>query len=248
MSLCCAAENGTTLSISYTSIKFFQKWVNTCKSLAQGQWVSAVHGPVAYHGYWTGVVAQMVKNLPAMWETQVWSLGWEDLLEKWMSTHSSILAWKIPWTEEPGGLQSMGLQRVKHNWATFTSLEGVEKGGEDGIQIKGTGVLFSNSQMELALISIQENKDKIKTWSGIHSPRNLPSLPQPHALPQHHALPHPSFSFPFLLCSPFPFSILFYFPLFPCPFFSLLSFLPAPFSSLRSVLFIHPFSPLLLSL
>ena len=142
----------------------------------------------------------MVKNLPAMWETQVWSLGWEDLLEKWMSTHSSILAWRSPWTEEPGGLQSMGLQRVRHDWATFTSLEGVDKGGEDGIQIKGTGVLFSNSQMELALIIIQENKNKIKTWPGIHSPRNLPSLPQPHALP------HPSFSFPFLLSSPFPFS------------------------------------------
>ena len=53
-----------------------------------------------------------------MWETQVQSLGQEDLLEKEMATHSSILAWKIPWTEEPGGLQSMGLQRVGHDWAT----------------------------------------------------------------------------------------------------------------------------------
>ena len=60
-------------------------------------------------------VAQMVKNLPAVQEIQVQSLGWEDLLEKGMATHSSILAWKIPWTEEPGGLQSMGLQRVRHN-------------------------------------------------------------------------------------------------------------------------------------
>ena len=51
-----------------------------------------------------------VKNPPAMQEMQVWSLGWEDLLEKEMAIHSSILAWKIPWTEEPGGLQSMGLQ------------------------------------------------------------------------------------------------------------------------------------------
>ena len=53
-------------------------------------------------------VAQMVKNLPAMQETQVQSVGWEDPLEKGMATHSSILAWKIPWTEEPGRLQSMG--------------------------------------------------------------------------------------------------------------------------------------------
>ena len=59
-------------------------------------------------------VAQIVKNLPAMQETQVRSLGWEDPLEKGMATHSSILAWRVPWTKEPGGLQSMGLQRVGH--------------------------------------------------------------------------------------------------------------------------------------
>ena len=63
----------------------------------------------------TSLVAQMVKHLPTMWETRVQSLGWEDLLEKEMATHSSILAWKIPWTEEPGRLQSMGLQRVGHD-------------------------------------------------------------------------------------------------------------------------------------
>ena len=61
------------------------------------------------------LVAQMVKRLPAMWETWVRSLGQEDSLEKEMATHSSILAWKIPWTEEPGRLQSMGLQRVRHD-------------------------------------------------------------------------------------------------------------------------------------
>ena len=57
-------------------------------------------------------VAQTVKHLPTKWETQIRSLGWEDLLKKEMATHSSILAWKIPWTKEPGGLQSMGSQRV----------------------------------------------------------------------------------------------------------------------------------------
>ena len=56
----------------------------------------------------------MVKNLPAMRETWVQSLGWEDPLEKGMATHSSILTWRIPWTEEPGWLQSMGLQKVIH--------------------------------------------------------------------------------------------------------------------------------------
>ena len=59
--------------------------------------------------------AQMVKNLPVMQETWVQSLGWEDSLEKGMATHSSILAWRIPWTEEPGGLQSMRSQTVGHN-------------------------------------------------------------------------------------------------------------------------------------
>ena len=57
----------------------------------------------------------MIKNPPAMQETQVLSLGWEDPLEKGMATHSSILAWRIPRTEEPGGLRSMGLQRVRHD-------------------------------------------------------------------------------------------------------------------------------------
>ena len=67
---------------------------------------------------WTSLVAQMVKLLPTMWETWVQSLGQEDPLEKETATHSSILAWKIPWMEEPGGLQSMGSQRVGHDWVT----------------------------------------------------------------------------------------------------------------------------------
>ena len=59
--------------------------------------------------------AQMVNNLPAIQETWVWSLGGEDPLEKGMATHSSMLSWRIPWTEEPGGLQSLGSHRVRHN-------------------------------------------------------------------------------------------------------------------------------------
>ena len=65
-------------------------------------------------------VAQMVKNPPAMQETWVQFLGWEDPLEKGMATCSNILAWRISWTEESGRLQSMGLQRIGHDWATFT--------------------------------------------------------------------------------------------------------------------------------
>ena len=61
------------------------------------------------------LVAQTVKNLHAMWETWIQSLGWEDPLEKGMATHSSMVSWRIPRTEEPGGLQSMGSQRARHD-------------------------------------------------------------------------------------------------------------------------------------
>ena len=71
---------------------------------------------------WSSLVAQMVKCLPAVQETRVRSLDQEDPLEKEMATHSSTLAGKIPWTEEPGRLQSMGSQRVGHDWATSLSL------------------------------------------------------------------------------------------------------------------------------
>ena len=64
--------------------------------------------------FWASLVAQTVKNLPVVLETWVRSLGWEDPLEEGMAAHSSIPAWRIPWTEEPGGLQSMGSPRVKH--------------------------------------------------------------------------------------------------------------------------------------
>ena len=64
---------------------------------------------------WASLVAQRLKRLPLIQETWVRSLGWEDPLEKEMTTHSSILAWRIPWTEKPGGLQSMGSQRVGYD-------------------------------------------------------------------------------------------------------------------------------------
>ena len=65
----------------------------------------------------------MVKNLPAVQQTWVWSLGWEDPMEEGMATHSSVLAWRIPWTEEPGGLQSMGSQRVRHDWSDLAGTQ-----------------------------------------------------------------------------------------------------------------------------
>ena len=72
----------------------------------------------------TSLVAQLIESLSAMWETWVRSLGWEDPLEKEMAAHSSTPAWRIPWTKEPGSLQSMGSQRIWHDWEAslhFTS-------------------------------------------------------------------------------------------------------------------------------
>ena len=73
---------------------------------------------INYRTNWVSLVAQMVNNLPTRWETCVPSQGWEDPLQKGMATNSSILAWRILWTEDPGGLQSIGSQRVGHDWVT----------------------------------------------------------------------------------------------------------------------------------
>ena len=76
---------------------------------------------LTYTKYQTSLVAQMVKNLPTIQETQVLSLDQEDALEKGMAVHSNILAWRIPWTEEPGKLQTMWSQRIRHNWDSNTT-------------------------------------------------------------------------------------------------------------------------------
>ena len=99
----------------FSTTRFFFFFLNPC--------FPSVLDYVRFYSYnRVSLVAQMVKNLSAMQATQVWSLGWEDPLEKEMVTHSSILAWRISWTEEPGGLQSMRSQRVWHDWVTNTYL------------------------------------------------------------------------------------------------------------------------------
>ena len=93
---------------------------------------------------WASLVAQLVRNPLASWETWVRSLGWGDSLEKGKVTHSSILAWRSPWTEELGGLQSMESQRVGHNWVTFTfTFRGLDV------------ILFQSNLMVLFYINIQ---------------------------------------------------------------------------------------------
>ena len=89
------------------------------------------------------LIALLVKNLPAMQETRVQFLGWEDPLEKEMATHSSILAWRIPQTEEPGRLQSMGLQESEHNLVT--------KSPSPELLLRESGTLHVNYLQELIL-------------------------------------------------------------------------------------------------
>ena len=94
----------------------------TVPRISQMQWSTSLrlraHSSEVFINYLASLVAQLVKNLPAMWNTWVQSLGLEDPLEKGKATHSSILTWRIPWT-----VWSMGSQRVRHDWATFTSYQ-----------------------------------------------------------------------------------------------------------------------------
>ena len=113
------------------------------------------------------LVAQMVKHLPAIWETWVWSLGWEDPLEEGMATHSSTLDWKIPLTEEPGRLQSMGSQRVEHDWGTSLSF--------NHILLKILQSFQSNRkefQIHITFTSAIKTLNNVKTsiiWCSMHS-------------------------------------------------------------------------------
>ena len=107
----------------------------------------------------SSLVAQRLKCLPPMWETQVWSLGREDPLEKEMATHSSILAWRIPWTEEPDRLQSTGSQRIGHDWATSLSLSSpnYDSRGDQGTLLKEASLWYETESYihwKLRLVSI----------------------------------------------------------------------------------------------
>ena len=111
----------SVLSVSLTAISGLHTWPFR-KFYVQSSSFPRTDGVILGHKIFTAsLVAQLVKNLLAVQETRVWSLGSDDPLEKEMATHSSILAWKISWTKEPRGLQYMELQRVRHDWATNTN-------------------------------------------------------------------------------------------------------------------------------
>ena len=127
----------------------------------------------------------MVKNLPAVQETWVWSLGREDPLEKEMAVHSIILVWRIPGTEEPGGLKPMGSQRVGHDWATNTFTFN-ELWGREGIKeilfkitskrIKYPGVNLTKKETDLYLKAIRWRKLKIQRYRKKPSALGLEDL------------------------------------------------------------------------
>ena len=115
----------------------------------------------------TSLVAQTVKRLSTMRETWVRALHWEDPLEKEMTVHSSTIASKIPWTEEPGRLQSMGSQRVGHNWATSLSLSHANKVIHRILQARLQQCRTENFQMyKLGFEEAEESEIKLPTSIG----------------------------------------------------------------------------------
>ena len=118
----------TQVSVSPTLVGRFFITGPPAKPRATVQWLKSEKKKLTLPNTITAsLVAQMVKHLPAMRETRVRFLGWEDPLEKEMTIHSSTLAWKILWMEEPDRLQSMGLQRVRHDWATSLHFNTITK-------------------------------------------------------------------------------------------------------------------------
>ena len=115
---CSACYFHTKIYYKYHVVKFQSQCFKVQLSITglyQNQEMGSYGSSFAITRQWASLLAQRVMRLSAMWETRVRSLSWEDPLQKEMATHSSTLAWKIPWMEEPGGEQSTGLQRVGHN-------------------------------------------------------------------------------------------------------------------------------------
>ena len=113
------------------------------------------------------MLAQRLKRLPAMQETWVLSLGRKDPLEKEMATHSSILAWRIPWTEKPGGLQSTGSQRVGHDWATSLSL------GYVGLSCSMWDLSLQSMDFSLVVAHGLKSTGPVAVAHGIRSPGSV---------------------------------------------------------------------------
>ena len=115
--LSCSLQDLPLQHVVSSSPTFLQTWARKRAKFSEPETVQKSRDACDL-GEMASLMAHLVKNSPAVLETKVWSPGWEDLMEKEMATHSSILAWEIPWTEEPGGLQSLWPQRVRHDLVT----------------------------------------------------------------------------------------------------------------------------------
>ena len=114
-------------------------------------------------------MVQTVKKLPAMWETWIRSLDWEDTLQKGMVTQYSILPWRIPWIEEPGELQFMGLQRVGHGWLTHTHTLTQESTSVPVLSLKTLSLILKTScKVGAIILGLQMRKTGLRkeTWLG----------------------------------------------------------------------------------
>ena len=118
------------------------------------------------------LIAQLVNYLPAMQDTRVWFLGQEDPLEKEMATHSGILAWRIPCTEEPDRLQSMGSQRVWHNWATSLSLSCIGEGNGKPLQCSCLENPRDGGAWWAAIYGVAQSRTWLKRLSSSSSSSN----------------------------------------------------------------------------
>ena len=121
------------------------------------------------------LVAQMIKNLPAVWETQVQSLCWENPLGKGMATHTSILAWTVPWTEEPGRLQSMGLQKVGLDWNDWQPTVGIYACKLISLKLLIFGVIHTPWVKHSGVSGLREGTAKIMV-NKLESVRETPIL------------------------------------------------------------------------
>ena len=160
--LCCNnCRKWCAVLIVYTASQGVHETV-LCAGLGTGWWMLTTWNNPSVTLSWGFSDGPVEKNPPPKQETWVWSLDWEDPLEKGMATHSSILAWEIPWTVEPGGLQSMGSQRVGHDRATRqqqqqVSLGWIEKAGQ-------VFWLLSRSHLILRKVMIMSFSEALRYW------------------------------------------------------------------------------------
>ena len=141
---------------SFFMVQLSQLYKTTGKTIALTIWILGLP-----------LVAQLVKNPPTMQDTWIQFLDLEDPLEEVTATHSNILAWRIPWMEEPGGLQSMGLQRVRHNWAISLSLFKIIVDGDCSHEIKRHLLLGRKAMTSLESVFKSINSSAL---SFLHSP------------------------------------------------------------------------------